>query len=659
LTELAARVILRFGQDRAFRASVDARFELSQKGRTAMQRFFDGTLLLVSTIAVVTACGGGGKNDNGGSGGGTSTGSGGSSTNSNGGSSTTAGNPGNGGMTASNGGGSSTSGGATTNSGGASTSSGGTSTTSGGATSDGAGGSSAGAPAKGGGTSTGGTASGGSGGGATTSEAVLERNNGPTREGHFKQAALTKAAAGKMSSDTEFKSTLVAKGETSSDMRGSPLYMSNGPGGKAAYFAATTNNDVFAIDAATGAELWVKNIGSSPTGNAPSGAKGCGDIHPLGIISTPVIDAAKRTIYTVGAIGTNSISTFELHAIGIDDGMEKAGYPIDLSTIPSDKMVNVYNHNQRGALTLVNGIVYVPFGGHVGDCGTYKGRVIAVDTNDPTKRGAWAARGAGEAIWAPGGLASDGNGVLAITGNFVPFGNHAASRDATDSEEVLRLTGLAQFTRNNQNSYYATDWQNMDDVDADFGTMNPLVLNVPGSTPSALIAAIAKDGRIHLLDAANLGGADGHTPLQNFKVANASNSMAIHTVPATYKTATGTYIVLSTDTGAMCPTGQPSGKVVMGVAVTPGAPPTLKVSWCAALTGTVTAPIATTTDGTNDALVWYISNNKLTAVDGDTGAVVYTSADSCSGVQKWTSPIAANGHIVVGAKDKLCSWSPH
>jgi hypothetical protein len=285
--------------------------------------------------------------------------------------------------------------------------------------------------------------------------------------------------------------------------------------------------------------------------------------------------------------------------------------------------------------------------------------VIAVDTADPTKGGGWQTRGErGEAIWAPGGLASDGNGVLAITGNWTPFGSSAASREQTDSEEVVRITGLGTLTRNNQNLYYASDWQNMDEIDADFGAMNPLVFTVAGSTPSTLVAAIAKDGRIHLLDAANLGGADGKTPLQNFKVANAGNGMAIHTVPAAYKTAMGTYITFSTDTGAMCPTGQPSGKVVMGVAVAAGAPPTLKVAWCAALSGTVTSPIATTTDGSANAVVWFMSNGKLTAVDGDTGAVLYTSSDTCS-VQRWTSPIAANGHIVVGSKDKLCSWSPH
>jgi len=29
---------------------------------------------------------------------------------------------------------------------------------------------------------------------------------------------------------------------------------------------------------------------------------------------------------------------------------------------------------------------------------------------------------------------------------------------------------------------------------------------------------------------------------------------------------------------------------------------------------------------------------------------------SCSGVQRWTSPIAVKGRIVVGANGTLCSW---
>jgi hypothetical protein len=41
---------------------------------------------------------------------------------------------------------------------------------------------------------------------------------------------------------------------------------------------------------------------------------------------------------------------------------------------------------------------------------------------------------------------------------------------------------------------------------------------------------------------------------------------------------------------------------------------------------------------------------------------VYTStnnADACTGVHKWTTPIAVKGRVVVAGDNHLCSWSPH
>jgi hypothetical protein len=98
--------------------------------------------------------------------------------------------------------------------------------------------------------------------------------------------------------------------------------------------------------------------------------------------------------------------------------------------------------------------------------------------------------------------------------------------------------------------------------------------------------------------------------------------------------------------------------VVMAVRLSSANPPVPTVAWCAALSSPTTAPIATSTDGTANTVVWYSSGGKLVGVDGDTGARIYTSSNSCSGVQQWTSPIAANGHIVVGGNGHLCSWSP-
>jgi hypothetical protein len=98
----------------------------------------------------------------------------------------------------------------------------------------------------------------------------------------------------------------------------------------------------------------------------------------------------------------------------------------------------------------------------------------------------------------------------------------------------------------------------------------------------------------------------------------------------------------------------------MSVLIPAGAPPAPRILWCAPMTGNeVTAPIATTTDGTNDAIVWYMNNNKLAGVDGDTGAAIFTGTDSCTGVHRFSSPIAVKGRIVTSADNHLCSWSPH
>jgi len=149
---------------------------------------------------------------------------------------------------------------------------------------------------------------------------VLERNNHPSRDGHFVQKLLTKAAAATMTSDAGFAATFTG------NMWASPLYLENGPGGKGVFFAVTTGNDVIALDETTGATVWTHNLGSSPTANGVS----CGNIHPLGILSTPVIDASSRTIFVAGAIGTTSIARHEVHALSVDDGTERPGWPVDV-----------------------------------------------------------------------------------------------------------------------------------------------------------------------------------------------------------------------------------------------------------------------------------------------------------------------------------------
>ena len=500
------------------------------------------------------------------------------------------------------------------------------------------GGAAAGAAGAGNGGSAGMGGSGNGGAGMDTGQSVLERNKHPSRDGYFTQPTLTLDAAAKMKKDTAFAPTF------NGAMWASPLYLENGPGGKGVFFAVTTSNNVYALDETTGAVAWMKNIGSSPQ----SSGAGCGSIHPIGILSTPVIDATSRTIYVAGAIGTSSITRHELHALSVDDGTEKQGYPVTMTGTSGSTTFNPPPQNQRSALSLVNGIVYVAYGGHVGDCGDYHGWVFGVDTKDPTKMGGWATLGRGEGIWASGGMASDGNGVFAVTGN-----NTAGASDhmMADSEEVVRITGLGVLTRSNQNLYFPTSWRSMDTGDQDFGSASPVYIAVGGSH---YVAAISKNGHLYLLDPANLGGMAGHVLDFTF-----GGSNSVHTAPGSYTTAMGTYVVLGTDNGAMCPGGGGGSKVV-SIRITAGSPPKAAVAWCATNGGGVPGPIATSTDGMANAVVWYMSGSALRGVNGDTGADVYTSAggDACSGVQQWTSPIAVKGRIVTGANGKLCSYSP-
>jgi PQQ enzyme repeat len=484
-------------------------------------------------------------------------------------------------------------------------------------------------------------------GGAAVVNSVYERNNHASRDGHFLQPTLTKVAAAKLALDGSFAGNYAGR------TWASPLYLENGPAGKGVFIVVTNNNDVFALDETTGSTVWTRNIGTAP---GRSGA-GCGDILPIGIISTPVIDPQTRTIYVAGAIGNaNTITAHQIHALSPEDGSERLGWPVDVTGIASGTAtLTAAPQNQRSALSLVGGILYVAYGGHNGDCGNYRGWVVAVDVTDPTKRGAFATAGTrGEGIWAAGGMASDGNGVIAVTGN-----NLTGATTHLDSEEVVRVTGLGVVDRTNtDNIFYPASWMGMDRVDADFGASSPVYL----AQPSPMVAAVSKDGHLYLINSQHFGGMASQ--LADLVLAT-GGAMVIHTTPAAYASAQGMHVVLTVNTGAQCTGTGANGKAVMSVLIPAGTPPVPRVVWCvpvqSAALGFPASPMATTTDGTANAIVWYMNGTQLMGVDGDTGATLFAgaAADACAGVHKWTAPIAVKGRIIVAGDNHLCSWSPH
>ena len=75
--------------------------------------------------------------------------------------------------------------------------------------------------------------------------------------------------------------------------------------------------------------------------------------------------------------------------------------------------------------------------------------------------------------------------------------------------------------------------------------------------------------------------------------------------------------------------------------------------------------MVSTTDGTNNAVVWAVGteesdgtagDNKLHALDGDTGKALFTSP-AMSPTERYITPIVAKGRVFVGGKNQLYSFT--
>jgi hypothetical protein len=206
------------------------------------------------------------------------------------------------------------------------------------------------------------------------------------------------------------------------------------------------------------------------------------------------------------------------------------------------------------------------------------------------------------------------------------------------------------------NDYFAPDdWPCLDNADKDLGGSNPVLFDIPGATPAHYVMGLGKDGLEYLVNRDNFGGVGAAL------ASKAIYGGEIKMGAAAYTTPKGTYVVSYGRAAATgCPTGQ-SGTMA-SVKVTPGSPPMLSVAWCANPNGSG-SPIFTSSDGTNDALVWNLGaegTNHLYAWNADTGAAVFAggvAADVVAGTHHFSTVIAANGRIFVGANNNLYAFT--
>jgi hypothetical protein len=478
---------------------------------------------------------------------------------------------------------------------------------------------------------------------------VVQRGNDLARDAVFVDPAFTKAVisqAGSLKQDTTFTSPA-----WTGPVFAAPLYYVDANLGKDLVVVVTDDNEVYALDAATGATVWslsplVKPL-TSVSKMACKGSVG----PPLGITGTPVIDPATGTLY-LNAITMNAAKPeHQIFALDLDTGTTRAGWPVQtnsVTTVLTDGTTFAFvssDENQRGALTFVNGTLYVPYGGIDGDCGNYHGWVIAVDTTMPTKVTAYATDAHQAGIWAPSGVASDGTNVYIATGNG-DTGQETGSW--LGGEAVIKLGPGATFDPTNKASFfYPNDYVNLDEGDDDLGSTGPVLFDFddPMTGTRHLVWEIGKTDNAILLDRDNLGGEEGE-----LSAPMVSNGWLFGSLAA-YHSTTATYTVFNG--GASCGGDTIAMKINPSTASTPI---TATVGWCGTLGGNGEAPIISTTDGTTDAVVWGLGNG-LTALDGDTG-VQLAQVSVPGSTQHWVTPIIAKGRIFVAGDTGAWAFLP-
>jgi len=134
----------------------------------------------------------------------------------------------------------------------------------------------------------------------------------------------------------------------------------------------TESNNVYAVHADTGSVIWSRTDIGTP---APQGSPCPGNIIPVGITGTPVVDLASRSLFFDALVSGNPNKHF-IYSLNVDTGSTNANWPVNVDNAVPGFTSGI--QEEPCALALVNGIVYVAYSGWVGDCGPYHGWVVGV-----------------------------------------------------------------------------------------------------------------------------------------------------------------------------------------------------------------------------------------------------------------------------------------
>jgi len=467
----------------------------------------------------------------------------------------------------------------------------------------------------------------------------------------------------------------------------SPLYVANvnipGQGFHNMVFVATEHDSVYAFDAEglVSGPLWKVSFINPAAGITTITPADTGDCCPSdmpfesGITGTPVIDPATGTLYVVAITKEVSGNTTKfvqrLHALDITTGAEKFGGPVIIqasvpgtgdgssgSQLPFDPL----HENQRGALLLTNGTVFIAWGGHA-DKPPYHGWVLGYNAATFQQVMAYSSTPNGSAggIWQSGdGLTTDSTGrIYFVTGNGL-FDANSGGKDYGDSVIALNQDGTVS-------DYFTPyDQSKMSSLDLDLGSGGVLLLPDQGGLHPHVAITAGKNGTIYVIDRDNLG---------HFNSANDNQILQslVNSFPGgTYTTGNfkapvffNGHVYFSADSDN-----------IKAFAVTNGLLSTSPTSQTSLLPGYPGATLAISANGSTGAILWAVERfgtdqtgsgtvapGVLHAYDANNlASELYNSNQAAGGrdamdfAAKWAAPLIANGRVFVASNSQLAIY---
>jgi hypothetical protein len=245
-----------------------------------------------------------------------------------------------------------------------------------------------------------------------------------------------------------------------------------------------------------------------------------------GITGTPVIDSTTGIMYFVTTLSDNGVAQDWLRSIDLRTGLDAgAGSVLIQASVSGDGKASVNGqiafdpsiHNQRAGLTMVNGSILVAWASF-SDWGVYHGWLMAFDpktlalqavfTPTPQFQAVDAANGpadhgGGGGFWQAGAApAVDAQGNIYINAADGSFNADLGGNNYGNTMLKLKLSN---------GSFQIEDWFTpYDDActdlnDLEFGSAGVALLPTDFTNGAKLAVAMSKEGRLFLVDTANLG----------------------------------------------------------------------------------------------------------------------------------------------------------